>query len=73
VKQPYPSAVVEANKRAYTELQGVEAEAAIPKGFYDFIIDMAMDSNKLLKGFTQTDSVKEQIALNDEALAACCG
>lgn len=71
LKQPYPSAVVEANKRAYAELQGVEAEAAIPKGFYDFIIDMATDSNKLLKGFTQTDTVKEQITLNDEALAAC--
>ena len=73
LKQPWPSRVVAFNRQAYAELQGVEAEEAIPKGFYDWIVDMASDSNKVLKKLDQTDDIKEQIDINDEAIAACLG
>ena len=74
VKQPWPSRVVDSNRQAYAELQGVEAEPGIPKGFYDWIVDMASDSNKRLKGLEyQSDEIKEQIDINDEAIAACLG
>ena len=73
VKQPWPSRVVASNRQAYAELQGVKAEEAIPKGFYDWIVDMASDSNKVLKKLDQTDDIKEQIDINDEAIAACLG
>tara|TARA_X000001388_G_scaffold9_1_gene4 strand:- start:291 stop:863 length:573 start_codon:yes stop_codon:yes gene_type:complete len=73
-RKPYSEVVVAENRRAYAELQGVEAIPGIPKGFYDWIVDMASDSNKILKGLEyQTDEIKEQIDINDEAIAACLG
>jgi hypothetical protein len=72
-RKPYPAVVVAENRRAYAELQGVEAIPGIPKGFYDWIVDMASDSNKVLKKLDQTDEIKEQIDINDEAIAACLG
>ncbi len=73
VRQKYPQIVIDANSRALKELAGVEAEAGMPKGFYDWIVDMATDSNKVLKKLEPTDEIKEQIAINDDAIAACMG
>ena len=72
-RKRYSETVIFNNRQAYAELEGVEAEAGIPKGFYDWIADMATDSNKVLKKLAPTDEIKEQIAINDDALAACMG
>ena len=73
-RKPYSEKVVAENRRAYAELQGVEAMPGIPKGFYDWIVDMASDSNKIKKGLEyQSREIKEQIDINDEAIAACLG
>ena len=73
VRQKYPQTVIDANRQALKELAGVEAEAGIPKGFYDWIVDMATDSNKILKKLSPTDEIKDQIAINDDAINACMG
>jgi len=72
-RKRYPDTTVFNNSRALKELAGVEAEAGIPKGFYDWIVDMATDSNKVLKNLSPTDEIKDQIAINDDAIAACMG
>jgi hypothetical protein len=70
-RKRYSDTAVFNNRQALKELAGVEAEAGIPKGFYDWIADMATDSNKVLKKLSPTDEIKEQIAINDDAIAAC--
>tara|TARA_R110002074_G_scaffold322731_4_gene493210 strand:+ start:725 stop:1297 length:573 start_codon:yes stop_codon:yes gene_type:complete len=73
-RKPYSEAVIFENRRTYAELQGVKAEPGIPKGFYDWIVDISSESNKRLKGLEyQTSEIKEQIDTNDEAIAACLG
>ena len=73
-RKPYSEKVVFDNRCAFAELQGVEAVEGIPKGFYDWIIDIASDSNKVKKGLEyQSREIKEQIDINDEAIAACLG
>ena len=72
-RKRYPDTTVFNNSRALKELAGVEAEAGIPTGFYDWIVDMATDSNKVLKKLSPTDEIKDQIAINDDAIAACMG
>jgi len=73
-RKPYSEKVIFENRCAFAELQGVESEPGIPKGFYDWIVDMASDSNKIKKGLEyQSREIKEQIDTNDEAIAACLG
>ena len=72
-RKRYSDNTVFNNRQALKELAGVEAEAGIPQGFYDWIVDMATDSNKVLKKLSPTDEIKDQIAINDDAIAACMG
>ncbi len=72
-RKRYSDNTVFNNRQALKELAGVEAEAGIPQGFYDWIVDMATDSNKVLKKLAPTDEIKDQIAINDDAIAACMG
>tara|TARA_R100000458_G_C8198045_1_gene189464 strand:- start:27 stop:599 length:573 start_codon:yes stop_codon:yes gene_type:complete len=73
-RKRYSEDVIFENRCAFAELKGVEAIPGIPKGFYDWIVDLASDSNKIKKGLEyQSQEIKEQIDINDEAIAACLG